>query len=229
MREKNSYLRTYSLKVLPNVKEEFALRGNSLRVVSSPVTLYFEARDGSSAFFLEAGEQINFNEALFEQFDIFHLGASEITIVLALGEGAQLNSAKIAGQVVVNGIVETTTKGVTYGASFVTVNNLAINVAEQIVAPASNINGILVLNAQFVSGNITGFSRAGLLAKSVAPVSNIDGDAILTPQNYNFSGTFYFNQAVLVTPVRIAAGKGLYFISGASETFASRSVLYTLL
>lgn len=229
MAEKNAYLRTYSLKLLPNVKEEFALRGNSLRVVSSAVTLYFEARDGSSAFFLEAGEQINFNDAIFEQFDIFHLSASEITIMLAVGEGAQLNSAKIAGQVAVNGIVETTTKGVPYGASFVTINNLTANVAEQVVSPAANTNGLLILNAQYLSGNNTAQSRTSLLAKSSAPSTNTDGDAILTPQNYNLIGTLQLVSGTLVTPVRISAGKGLYFIGGQTETFASRSVLYTLL
>lgn len=229
MEEKNAYLRNYVLRILPNVKEEFPLRGNSLRVVSSPVALYFEARDGSSAFFLEAGEQINFNDAIFNQFDIFHFSATEVTITLAVGNGAQLNSAKIAGQVVVNGIVETTTKGVSYGASFISNVNLTAIVAEQVVSPAANINGMLLLNAQYVSGNATSISRTALLAKATAPANTLDGDAVLTPQNYSLTNAIHLVQATLVTPIRVGAGKGLYFITGITETLSSRSILYTLL
>lgn len=230
---KNAYLRTYALRILPNVKEEFAIRGNTVRVVTSAVPLYFEARDGSSAFFIEEGEQVQFSEVIFTQFDIYHLGVTEVSIVLAVGEGAELNSAKVAGSVKItnlsldNGRIQVAP--VAYGASFSTAANLAANVAEVVVAPAANVNGLLVWNAQMVSYNATALARTSLIAKATAPVSTIDGDVLLSPQGVILAAAVFGVTGTLVTPVKVAAGKGLYFIVGVTETFGSRSLLYSLL
>lgn len=175
---KSAFLRSYPLRILPGVKDEFALRGSSLRVVSSPVTLYFEARDGSSSFFLDAGEQVDFRDAVFYQFDIYHFGATEAAIVLAVGDGAELNSAKIAGQVSVNGIVETTTKGMAYSASFKSLTNMASNTAETIFTPAANVNGAVIHACQMFSANNTGFAGIALIARNVVPLSVSDGETI---------------------------------------------------
>ncbi|MES2637421.1 MAG: hypothetical protein V4605_08865 [Pseudomonadota bacterium] len=232
-RNKTAFLRNYTLKIEVGVKSEFGLRGSMLRVIAANVPIYFESRDGGSSFYLEAGEEIVFADNVFFELDVYHTSGVEQTIIIAVGENAKIGSVKLSGNVAItnltldNGRIQVAP--IAYAASFASNTSLVAATAEVVVLPAANVNGLLIWNAQFVSHNVTNLSRTALIAKSSAPVSTVDGDSIISPQNVYLGGVFGVS-GNLVTPVKIAAGKGLYFYTGAvNETFGSRSLLYTLL
>jgi hypothetical protein len=115
-----------------------------------------------------------------------------------------------------------------YGASFRTIAALAANTAEVVVLPASNVNGILLHSANFVSEHASNGATTALLAKTSAPANAADGDGILSGTSMGF-GTNRTIGGQLSNPILIPAGKGLYFITGTVEVVGSRSALYTLL
>lgn len=117
-----------------------------------------------------------------------------------------------------------------YSSAYGSIALAVANTPETIVAPASNTNGIIVWSGNFKASSGTVTHTAAFLAKSgVAPTTVVDGDTIIA-ETYNantnsISGPF---GGVLNRPIRIAAGKGLYYISNVTETYSRRSLLYTI-
>jgi hypothetical protein len=105
------------------------------------------------------------------------------------------------------------------------------NTAVQVVAPASNINGLVVLSGEIstYSGAATGLQA--FLAKSSAPSSITDGEMVLLSKLvYNSPVAGNFGQ--LSQPITLAAGLGLYFIGDQSIGVSfgnSRAVRYKVL
>jgi len=119
--------------------------------------------------------------------------------------------------------------GITYGASYKSNTALAANTADTVFIAASNVNGAIIWDASFYTATSGAWSiGVGFVAKNAAPSTIIDGDVILGPTS-GPSGAGYPISGKLNQPVRIAPGKGLYFINSSAETSAYRSVLYTLL
>lgn len=125
--------------------------------------------------------------------------------------------------------------GFTYGVSFASTTSLAATTNEQILAPASNLNGVIVWACSIASAAAAGSQGIlGLLAKSSAPASAIDSDVLFTMAPNIQSAAGLTSQGVtLPRPVRIAAGKGLYFrnsaATGEPAGAAYRSIQYTVL
>jgi len=118
--------------------------------------------------------------------------------------------------------------GLSYGASFRSTTNLTANNPQTVFSAASNVNGAIVHCAKFVSDFVSGGRDTALLAKTSPPGNSSDGDAILTADNVSV-GSVVGVGSTLDRPVKIPAGKGLYFIAGTNENAGNRSVLYTLL
>lgn len=116
---------------------------------------------------------------------------------------------------------------VNYGASYKSVTPLAANTPDTVFTAAANVNGAIIWDARFISRSNATVTPA-FLAKASAPANNTDGDAILYPDIYNISVDNLMG-GKLTSPIKIPAGKGLYYINGTAETVAQRSVLYTLL
>lgn len=114
-----------------------------------------------------------------------------------------------------------------YGASFASAAALAANTPTQIVAPASNLRGVVVHAATLITSSGAGTSILTLIAKSSAPTGTTDGDVYgaATAPAAGQSGAPFF----LPRPVFVPAGKGLYVISNNIETGNVKSVLYTVL
>lgn len=132
---------------------------------------------------------------------------------------------------VTNSLLTVAETGTLYGASYKSTTLMAANTPDTVFAPASNVNGAIVWNAQFITQNATTYG-AGYLAKTAAPASITDGDLILSTEHAALIGANQACGATLPRPVKIAAGKGLYFLSTSAEVgagLALRSVLYTLL
>lgn len=136
-------------------------------------------------------------------------------------------------QVVIGGVnaLVVMVRGFGYGASFVSETNINAGSNEQVVAPASNVNGIILWDAELWSSH-GGSAQAALVSRTAAPASNVDSDSHL---HYGYS--LLTAVGVTAPPARLAwprlipAGQGLYFrnLSGTNETAARRKALYTIL
>jgi hypothetical protein len=118
-----------------------------------------------------------------------------------------------------------------YGASFCSNTALATGTNEEAVAPASNVNGLILWAATMSTGS-SAVVQMALRAKSSAPISSTDGDNFLTLTTTTVTavGVVSFT-ARLERPVFVASGKGLYFRNSgaAAEGSAYRHILYSLL
>jgi hypothetical protein len=107
---------------------------------------------------------------------------------------------------------------------------MGANTPDTVFAAGSNTNGAIIWNASFMSANASGVPTMGFVAKATAPATVVDGDLVLAPCVSPPSASYPFG-ANLTSPIKIAAGKGLYFISTNAEVSPQciRSVLYSLL
>lgn len=175
-------------------------------------------------FKVQAGWAI---QAIFKQvkFSCAAQAGKKIRFMFSTGERVvPANSAAVN----ITGTVSTIEDGLNYGASFRSTTNLAANSTEMVFSPAANVNGAIIQSVQFWE---TGLNTAvsAYLAKSTTPVSLIDGDAILSVDSCSFISGSYMNTGSLKKPVKIGAGKGLYYFTNNLQAGANRSVLYTLL
>ena len=118
---------------------------------------------------------------------------------------------------------------VNYGAAYANAAALAANTAVQVVAPGANVNGCIVWRATAVSSSAAGDPFASLVAKASAPATIVDGDVIMGCDGYPSGAGTHTTSAKLDQPVKVAAGKGIYFIATVAEASGVRSCLYTLL
>jgi hypothetical protein len=130
----------------------------------------------------------------------------------------------ITGSVTVTGTVSTQEQGAQYGAAYTSGTNITANGTSQVFAAAANVNGATI-------HSVLGWSQSAsapgllLLAKATAPTAATDGDLISAAVS---AAAGAVTLQPLTSPVRIAAGKGLWFFSSVLETSANRGVLYTL-
>jgi hypothetical protein len=103
------------------------------------------------------------------------------------------------------------------------------NSADQIVAPGSNANGIIVQTAQIVLAGGATVACGAFLAKSgVAPTTVTDGDPVLMAGYFNgTSGGNTISRADLAQQVLVPAGFGLYFISDTAINLSAGAQLRT--
>lgn len=125
--------------------------------------------------------------------------------------------------------------GFLYGAAQSSTAALAQAGTEQVFSAASNVNGAIIWAAECFSDiGVVGVGRLSLNAKATAPTLYNDGDVILTNAGNFVTGSGYIAYvASLARSVRIAAGKGLWWIHSPSvvttENASARKVLYSLL
>lgn len=131
-------------------------------------------------------------------------------------------------QVAVGGVnaLQVAQRGCAPGASFASITSLAANTAEEIVAPGSNTAGIIVWSGGFLSRTAT-VPPAAFLAKASAPATVIDGDIIIGGSAWGVAENACSGRRE--SPILVAAGKGVYFISTAAQAYASRYLNYTVL
>lgn len=109
------------------------------------------------------------------------------------------------------------------------ISALASNSPETVFSAAANVNGAIVWDAQFETGDTVTLPRASFIYRTSAPVNVVDGRILVQGNAGAVVSGFYSIFGRLRTPTRIPAGYGLYFISETAETRPHRSALYTLL
>jgi hypothetical protein len=142
-------------------------------------------------------------------------------------------SIAIAGTVTVNNSLAQKLAvydaGFDYVGSYKSNTTMAANTPDTIFAPGANTNGAIVWSYQGFWYSGANNPVGALIAKSVAPATVIDGDVIAVNESTISAGNFS-SILKLQKPVKISAGKGLYYISTAGDVlYPLRACLYTLL
>lgn len=106
-------------------------------------------------------------------------------------------------------------------SSAVFYSGMVLNVAQAIIAPASNINGLVV----HMFDGVCGDANTSLLSKSSAPTNIADGRVfIITKPIISGNRGAHFEKSFTVP-----AGQGLYVITDVASTTLVASIQYTLL
>jgi hypothetical protein len=124
----------------------------------------------------------------------------------------------------------TTDQGYIYGASYKSTTTLAANTPDTVFTPAANANGAIVWDCGFSQRGTPG-AAASFIAKNGAPATIIDGDVICQGDQWGVDASTPKSYIAGKMPrvTRIAAGKGLYYISALIEDTTHRHCNYTLL
>lgn len=99
---------------------------------------------------------------------------------------------------------------------YATAAPLTANTPEVIFSAASNVNGAIILSANWTT-TAGGALITTLVANAVAPVSNVDGE-VFGSSEWTASN---FGSGCIQKEQYVAAGKGLYFISNGTEAGGS--------
>lgn len=94
-------------------------------------------------------------------------------------------------------------------------SSVAANTAVEIIAPALNTAGIIILTAHLTEfKSAVGIACPVFQAKATPPVSVVDGSFVMAAKlNVGINAVGYWYDGQLIQPIFIAAGLGLYFIS----------------
>lgn len=224
-------MKTYSINLTAGVDKLLNIPGKFMYLLETvdPISLQFRnvhgQRNGEFAEDVEAGYNVR-PVGGFGAVELLSATTQTIRIAVTAGEGDYNRTiSTVSGSVAVNNLPD---QYITYGASYKSNTPLAANTPETIVAPAANLNGLIVWVASFISSQ-SGATRFAscFLAKTSAPTTIYDGDVIVQPSHMVSQD----NGAFLMRPVFIPAGKGLYYIANLAENAAGclRSCLYSLL
>jgi hypothetical protein len=208
------------------VNQVYNLSGDFLYVDSGStgsVTLELnnQYNDASAAFTAGAGFGI---AALFKQVKLSWSAQAGKFIKLMYSTGDRVvptNSTAITGNI---GVYPTS--AASYGAAYKSNTAMVANTPDTVFTPGANANGAIVWAAEFCSITTGSDPRLGYVAKNAAPATVLDGDLILLPTGS--VGTAFAGS--LKNPIKIAAGKGLYYITtGGDGAGTLRQVQYSLL
>jgi hypothetical protein len=155
--------------------------------------------------------------------------------VIPATTGAQIITSWTAPQTVNTAIVNTTAVpgsvqnlGGLYGANYRAVSTMAANTGSEVFSAAANANGAIIWRADGMSW-CNAFAHFGLIARTVIPTDFVTGDLIGSTDNIFVAGSSHVVCLAIGNPIRVAAGKGLWWLSSQAEVNALRSVSYTLL
>lgn len=104
----------------------------------------------------------------------------------------------------------------------------AANTAIQMLAAATNVNGA-VLNKFDITGSAAAGTAIVVLAKATAPANIADGDVLFSgyvTANGGFSMSLDITKSGMP---QVAAGKGIWYMSSASDFCVLRDALFTVL
>jgi len=120
-----------------------------------------------------------------------------------------------------------------YGVAYKSNTNIVAGTSEQVFAPGTNVNGVILWRAGGRSFNGTAPSAYNLAAHTAAPNSLTVGDVIAVADSSMSNAATIFETFLKFEAgawgLLIPAGKGLYFNVAQSETSSLRQVLYTVL
>lgn len=116
--------------------------------------------------------------------------------------------------------------GLGYGTSFKSTTALAALTSEQVLAPGSNVNGVMVTAEGGITTNASAFAMLIFQAHTSAPNSFTVGDLLAASNSGCSIAGSVGTLAELKRPVRVASGKGLYHTVGSADVTGFRYANY---
>jgi hypothetical protein len=212
----------YNFALNANASQEFLVTGSYFKILTSTGSVRVTLSDGSNLNGIVAGQGMR--ESEFQRVTLTDLSGAPNSgqfVVASVG----FVDDRVVGTVVVSSITNTVNTAPTVAATqniqgvapTVTFNNAAtayaLGVPEVIVAPGTNVNGLIVTGATIQGkGGATNGKSACFMAKATAPTGYSDAAAMLL-----LAGSILQDTGIaLPMPQRIPAGMGLYFLCDAN-------------
>lgn len=104
-----------------------------------------------------------------------------------------------------------------FASSFAAVVGLAANAAQILVAPAANVNGVIVHSAGFFYRSANRVLAVIIAKAGVAPAFVHDGAVLCMNRNETLNGAEYACDGELPREMYLPAGMGLYFMADVNE------------
>lgn len=134
----------------------------------------------------------------------------------------------INAQVSISGTVAVQERGFSYGATFVSTTAGIAGTSLQLVAPGSNVNGMIVWNAEAEGRNTAAEYNLNLAAHTAAPNNMTTGDILATGGSLQ-TGATNIAKVAITRAVVVPAGRGLFRNTNSSEATSYTSARITLL
>lgn len=191
--------------------------GSYYRILSSTGTLEVRRDGGSRLGPISAGQG---ERDEFQRLTLRDLSGAPNSGFVIVADGTFVDDT-----VIIQGAVNVRPEAASGNAKFA--GALAANTPETLFAPGANVNGAVVLTANFSVFMAAG-SGCVFLAKNAAPTSNLDGELILTASSLS-TGANNCEAGALPQAQFIPAGLGLYFISPVAIASGVRAARWRLL
>lgn len=208
-----------------------------LLLTTSPVNIdfYFQGREIAERLEVEAGFAEQFRTIKFDRVDIVSPLAQTVQFETALGSEIRYDrgAASITGTVALDGATLAALEQINARPETGLLNwnssaTMAANTPLTVFAPGANTNGAIIYMAQ-AGDRMAGNSVQVFIGKTSAPTTVTDGDIIAQTTPVAGGGDLIIGGNMAI-PQHIAAGVGLYFISGLAGTAGFvRSCRYRLL
>lgn len=210
--------------------KRFNVTGRFVRLMSSTgpveITYFINGSEIARTGIIKAGYAEEFDE-VFDAFTVKDLSGAANTVEILYRMNSRARYDRSEGNVsVTGGTLNQVSKTVAADAKVWTVNYktltaMAANSADQIIAPAANVNGLEITRADLMC--ITGGGAMALVAKATPPANTMDGTVLAV----SFASAS--NALKIETPLYVPPGLGLYFINNVAEGTVIRSALIKVL
>ncbi|MFZ6732234.1 hypothetical protein ACO0LG_09960 [Undibacterium sp. Ji42W] len=195
-----------TITIKPERGEDFDLKpGQWMRLPSNVSTWYIASKDGVSTI---AGQFV-IGDGVFGDSNIFS------TTVIAPGQS-----------VGITGLVRDIYRPEAITTSYADTSPQTANTNLQIVAAATNVNGVIVHNAQLIW---TGSGRQSFIAKATAPTAIFDGTVILSQDTVGAAGNYGGRDVMLQNSILVPAGQAIWYRTVGDPSGFFRMLQYTVL
>lgn len=238
---RRSGLRDSAIPLVAGADEILSIQGNYFRLSEATYPVIVEI-EGQDVFKLKPGEDVVYPvEDEFARIVLKTLHPVGETVTVTVGRGVKVGSVSLSGSVSINGVpeveilgnldgitgnVKTIEQPIEYGAAYKSATTTGLNAPSTVVSPAANVNGLIIHDFTYTADANGTSIYSVLIAKNSAPTSIIDGDVLGASES---SGGSQYSTFRSKRPIKVPAGKGLYFISNKAENQKICFVLYTLI
>lgn len=223
-------LRERVITISPGDTFDQSLQGNVLRVTAGRVPLRIQDRNQQMDFSLLAGERAEF-PGEFPGLILSHGSGVDETFTIQVGKGVNVASALVSGTVAINGEVKTSDEkdyegAITYNAPAGAVAAAAMT---QLIDPAVNVNGVIVLGFEMLVTYATPYSPLCLILSKTAAETLSQGQVLHVDQRVIGAANGAPNTYAITTKRKIPAGKGVYFSDIVAQATSYKSITYKVL
>lgn len=202
------------ITIKPDFGDEIVLKpGQGVRFKQTATAFFIKVTDGASsvAGALVIGDGEFFDSNTNNKFTLDASFANNVTVMNTASNPVQITAASMA-----------------YTNSYASTAASVANTAIQMLAAATNVNGV-VLNKFDIGGSATAGTGIVVLAKSTAPANVADGDVLFSGMQIAGGPLQLSLDIAKMGQPKVAAGKAIWYMSTAADGCTIRDALFTVL